>query len=102
MITREGTLAATRAVDQPEQGSEHDPDGKDTQESGQVDEQSACEVGAKPRIEPTERSTLRVMITMASPIATTTRIDGVSSKSPKPIELNKGRILDRGNRDYEE
>ena len=29
------------------------------------------------------------MITIASPIATTTRIDGVSSKSRKPSELNK-------------
>ncbi len=42
-----------------------------------------------PSIEPTERSTLRVMMTMASPTAITTRIDGVISRSCQPSLLNR-------------
>ncbi len=42
-----------------------------------------------PMTEPTERSTLRVMMTIAWPTATSTRIDGVSSRSRHPSALNR-------------
>ena len=42
-----------------------------------------------PRIEPTDRSTLRVMITTVWPTASSSSIDGVSSRSRQPLELKR-------------
>ena len=43
----------------------------------------------KARIEPTDRSTLRVMITTAWPAASSSRIDGVSSRSRQELALKR-------------
>ncbi len=43
----------------------------------------------RPTIEPTERSTLRVMMTTAWPTATSSSSDGVSSRSRNPSEENR-------------
>ena len=40
-------------------------------------------------VDPTDRSTLRVMMTTASPTASRIRIAGVSSRSRQPVELNR-------------
>ena len=57
----------------------------------------------RPSTEPTDRSTLRVMITTAWPTASSSRIDGVSSRSRQPSWLNrKRRALDRGHGDDEQ
>ena len=48
-----------------------------------------------PSMEPTDRSTLREMITTASPIARSSRIDGVSSRSRQPLPPNRNVWLER-------
>ena len=47
----------------------------------------------RPSVEPTERSTLRVMITTVWPTASSSRIDGVSSRSRQLSPLNKNAWL---------
>ena len=89
MITSAGTLpkATSSAVDQAEHGAEASPARNTTTIGmpGWSTKSVPVRYAVRPSMEPTDRSTLRVMITTAWPTASSSRIEGVSSRSRQPL-----------------